>query len=300
METRRHVSLVGPTLLIGLGLIMLLNNIGYLNWGMGDMLRLWPILLVAAGLEVLLGRRSIGTSIFAAVVVLLLIAGSIWMGNTTEGTDLRSEAVEIAYPLEETEVASVRLAPAVGNLTVGALMDSADLIAGTVQVRESERLNRRFTGGERANLALEADRSNPGGYVGFGRDIAWTLAVNPSIVLDLAVDLGVGEVNLELDDLQADDVTVDFGVAEVEIRLPQEHDADIVIDGGVGTVVLHVPPDVGVHIRDDAGLVGRTVPRGYRRDGDTYTSPGYANAETQVDVIIGLGIGSITVREIAP
>jgi hypothetical protein len=295
METRRHVSLVGPTLLIGLGLILLLNNLGYLNWGFGEMLRLWPILLIAAGLEVLLGRRSIWVSLFAAVVVLALIAGSIWIGRTVEMEDRRTDTVEIRYPLEEIETAGVRLAPAVGDLTVGALVDSADLIQGTIRLRDNERLNRRFNTGERANLVLETDNVNPAGYVGFGSANAWTLALNPNVELDLSADLGAGEVELALTDLNVDDVTVEFGLAQIDVILPAKSNATLVIDGGIGTVVLRVPEGVGVRIDDDAGLVGRTLPQGFTREGDRYTSPTYAVADTQVDVTIGLGIGSIRV-----
>jgi hypothetical protein len=56
----RRRSLVGPVILIGLGVVFLLNNLGVLAWSVWEViLRLWPILLVAAGLDLLLGRRSI-------------------------------------------------------------------------------------------------------------------------------------------------------------------------------------------------------------------------------------------------
>ena len=42
---------VGPTILIGLGILLLLSNLGMLQWSVWDTAwRLWPILLIAAGL----------------------------------------------------------------------------------------------------------------------------------------------------------------------------------------------------------------------------------------------------------
>ena len=47
----RHGGLVGPAILIGLGVVFLLNNLGMLDWGIWNiLLRLWPLLLIAIGL----------------------------------------------------------------------------------------------------------------------------------------------------------------------------------------------------------------------------------------------------------
>ena len=42
----RRGGLVGPAILVALGVVFLLNNLGYLGWGVwGTLLRLWPVLL---------------------------------------------------------------------------------------------------------------------------------------------------------------------------------------------------------------------------------------------------------------
>ena len=55
---RRKPGLVGPTILIAMGVIFLLNNLGLVSWDIwGTLLQLWPILLIALGLDMLVGRR---------------------------------------------------------------------------------------------------------------------------------------------------------------------------------------------------------------------------------------------------
>ncbi len=51
METnKRKWSMVWPVLLIGLGVVFLLDNLGVVSWNVGLMLyRLWPLILVAFG-----------------------------------------------------------------------------------------------------------------------------------------------------------------------------------------------------------------------------------------------------------
>ena len=56
----RRGGLVGAAILVTLGVVLLLNNLGYLGWGVWETLgHLWPLLLIAIGLDLMIGRRSI-------------------------------------------------------------------------------------------------------------------------------------------------------------------------------------------------------------------------------------------------
>jgi len=59
-ERRRRGGIIGPVILIGLGVIFLLSNLGWLDVNLSSTLtRLWPVLLVVAGVA-LLWRRMRG------------------------------------------------------------------------------------------------------------------------------------------------------------------------------------------------------------------------------------------------
>jgi lia operon protein LiaF len=58
-NARRQGGLFGPVLLIGLGILFLLSNLGLLTLDIGSLIaRFWPLILIAIGLDLLLGRRS--------------------------------------------------------------------------------------------------------------------------------------------------------------------------------------------------------------------------------------------------
>ncbi|MEJ2738024.1 MAG: DUF5668 domain-containing protein, partial [Anaerolineae bacterium] len=83
MKQRRNVSILGPVLLIGVGILLLLNIMGILEWSVWwNLLRFWPILLIAAGLDLLIGRRSVLGALIATVLVLALLAGALWLTTT--------------------------------------------------------------------------------------------------------------------------------------------------------------------------------------------------------------------------
>jgi len=292
---RRHVDLVGPTLLIGIGAILLLNNVGYLDWTVWDVIRLWPILLVSAGLEVLVGRRSLWGSVAAAAVIVTLIGGAIWLGGTTGLGRPRGSVEEISYDLSDAEGARIRLEPAVGRVEIDALADSANLIEGTVGSGGHSGLDRYHDAGDPAELTLSTRSNGAFVAVGLNPSAVWDLSINGETDLDLAVDLGIGDAAVDLGDLAVDEADFEFGIGSVTMILPRTGDASVGVDGGIGTVSLTVPEGAGVRIVLDSGLVGRSLPDHYRRDGDTYTSPNYLTADTTVDVRVGLGIGSIRV-----
>ncbi len=293
----QHIKLVGPTILIGIGIILLLNNLGYLDWSFWDILSLWPVLLIAAGLEVLVGRKSAVGSIISALIVLGLIVGGVWFVGMSDGVRTTAQTTTISEPRNGMTAAQVTLAPAVTQVNIKALNDSGNFVEGTVGQRHNERLVQNFAGGTPARLVLKTNGIS-GGMIGPGRRYSWDLAFHPDVALDLDVNVGMGDVNLDLSALTLHAVNVNFGVGEILLKLPPTGDYDINIDGGVGAVVIEAPAGLAVRVQTDAAIVARNIPPDYSRGNNRYTSPGYSDAGQQVDIHVGLGIGSITLQEV--
>lgn len=289
----KHTDLVGPILLIGLGLIILLNNLDIINWGLWDVLRLWPVLLIAAGLEILIGRRSTMGSAIAALIVLVVIIGGIWLVSAGPSADTLTT---IEYPRTGAESAFVKLAPAVAHVRVRGAADTDQLIEGTLEIKRNEQLEERFVEGENAQVILETTGRNPVGYVGLQGTHLWDLAIHDDVALDLETDIAIGEVELNLADTMLEDLEVDFGIAQVDATLPIGS-VEGFVDGGIGTIRIEVPEDVGLQLIADVGLVGRTIPGTYARNNNVYTSPNFDQAEHQIELTVSLGIGTLTVRE---
>lgn len=71
-------SVFWPLVFIAAGIFLLLANLGYLSGELWDVLwRLWPLLLVALGVDQLIGRHSVIGAIFSALFMLVLIGGVV-------------------------------------------------------------------------------------------------------------------------------------------------------------------------------------------------------------------------------
>ena len=135
-QKRRRVSLVGPVILIGLGVVFLLNNMGLLAWSAWEVIfRLWPILLIALGLEIILSRLSAWGSLVALVLTVAILAGMLWLPGPDIGTGQAVAGEEVRQALGEAARAEVVIEPGVGALYIEALPESANLVEGTIPRR---------------------------------------------------------------------------------------------------------------------------------------------------------------------
>lgn len=71
---RPHHSFFWPLLLIVIGTLLLLNNMGVLPWAVWDNIwRFWPLILILFGLEILLGKGRFANIVVTLIGLIILI-----------------------------------------------------------------------------------------------------------------------------------------------------------------------------------------------------------------------------------
>lgn len=290
-------GVAGPTFLIGLGVIFLLSNFGRIDWNVWDLaLRLWPILIIAIGLDIVLGRRSLVGALVALLLMAALLGGALILIGS--GSPPTVEAV--AYPLDAKAVsAEVVIKPGVGSLTLGALDGGENLLEGTLYLQRGERYNEDYnTSGSVSRLTL--DRGNVNIFIPSfgGQKTGWQLKLNNALPVDLSVDMGVGDLFLDLRQfhlLKA--LQVNMGIGRTDIYLPAQN-LTANFDGGIGQAIIHVPKGVAVRIVADTGIGAFNPPSSYRQvDDGEYLSPNAESASIVLTLKLDQGIGSLDIVE---
>lgn len=294
---RREPDYFGPILLIGAGLLFLLSNLGVIDVDFFDLLaRFWPLLLIAAGVNLIAGRRAgIGALLGLLVVAFLLLV--VWQPSLWSGVGIGQETQAVQYALGDATQAEVHIEPSINTLHIESTPNRDVLVEGQVSHNRRERIveEQRESGGTVTyTLRTQGNRINlfP---VSVGKGDNWDLRLNSQVPTALYVDTGVGAARLDLQNIQLTKLDVNTGVGEAEITLPGRGDFDVNVDAGVGSVVLRVPDSLGVRIQADAGLGSVSVPRGYSKSDDVYLSPNFGSAEHRAEVSIHGGVGSIDV-----
>lgn len=289
-----------PVALIVLGVLVLAGNLG-LGLGpvwrfVGGALQLWPVALVALGLDMLTrgSYRLLIWSVAVAVVIVVTAYGGL--GRAA------GPPVVIDQATQGAARSRVELDVGAGPVNLTAAPGGGDALWGTVRTAANERLSQSARKrGDTLEVSLRARAAGwplGGGFGAFGGG-EWDLNLNQDLPTDLVVDGGVGALTLDLERAQLGSLDLDGGVGAVTLTLPRAGGFTGSVDGGVGSVTIVVPRALPVIIEVDTGIGGVNVDPSFARSGNTYSSPavgaaGGDAARLQVDV----GVGSLTVRSL--
>ena len=317
-RSRRPPSIFWPIVFISAGVLLLLSNLGYLpplSWGV--VWRLWPLLLVALGIDLLIGQRSVIGAIVSAVLIIVLVGGIVviallaqnipavsdWIGPLELPAWIQPEfkARHIEYPLQGVKQAKVYIdwTSVPGYLSV--LEDSPNLIEGDIDYRGELTFDVNVRGG-RANVKLD---SSFFGLWPFGDQSGkrWDVRLSPDVSLDLVLDAGSGLCNLDLTGLQISNLVLDAGSGSLHLTLPSGSTFEVEIDGGSGPITIVLPESVGMRVELDAGS-GPFNPderfelvRGKRYGDGVWETDNYRTAEHTITLEIDQGSGPVTIVE---
>jgi hypothetical protein len=288
-------GVVGPSLLIGLGVIFLLNNFGYLVLDVWQLiLSLWPVLLIAFGFDILIGRRSWLLSLIGVMVVLAILVGAIGlMGSTAYA----AAGQEIRYPLEGVERAELDFSIPVGSTTIDATSETEVLLVGQVPDGGGLTVQEQFLV-QNGTAALKISGEGAAVAVpGMTSPYRWDFQVAPEVPLTINISQGAGAVNIDLSELLLSDLNASLGAGQIVLALPEGQSFTAHLSGGVGQLVVLVPEGLGVRITSGTALAAFSAPEAYEHSGAVYTSPNYASAEERVELELDLAVGSVVVKE---
>ena len=299
----RRGGLVGPIILIGLGVVFLLNNLGILEWNVWEvLLRTWPLLLIAVGIDLLIVRRTAEATLFALVLILVVIAGGVWFIAIRGGGSGAPRVETVQHPLPETDLAEIQIKPGVGILRLTALDQSDDLVLGKLGLSRGQQVEQAVEDVGSVSL-LNLSSSSGWFWPAFRTEVAsdevgeneWKLALNREIPIRLSADLGLGLMDLNLAELMLDDLRVDMGLGQVKIVLPASGEFNVSVSSAIGLTEVVVPRGLAVRISFDTGLAVREV-EGFRQEGNFFYSPSWSEDREGVTLQLNQAIGKVVVR----
>jgi len=286
-------GLILPLILIGLGVAFLLANLGYLPpISIRAIADVWPVVLILIGIEVLLGRRQPLLGLGLQLVVLALavaIVASQSAGlltsaaaTTSSETVARDGATALALDLDgqagDISITGGASALVETRSTGGEVRVTSDREGGTARVEVKPR----------HELVLP--------FQGLRTDLDVALASD--VPTSIKLDIGAGDVRLDLRDLRITSVDLDAGAGDISITLPTpQGEVAVKVDAGAADVTIEVPSGVEARVTVAGGVVTleSTNSRLVVSDRVAETA-GYAVASSRVTVRIDGGAASVHIR----
>jgi hypothetical protein len=301
---------------VGVGLVLLANTLGTLPWSVWwNILSLWPLLLVAVGLDII-GK---GTSMdLLRVLSSLLVLGGIAYGALVmpagSGTPwapfsvLGAASESEPFSFSEKHDTSVKDGVAVIDGGVGTLtVKAGDVMASSEGFSP---WNPRFD--------VSKDRGTADVRITLGSGGTWSFPENTgraelNVTLDrsvswvLTIDSGVSETTADLTDLKLDELTFKSGVSSARVTMPKRSlsgssgGVPVTMDAGVSSLTLRIAKGDSVRLRVDRGISSVDLPREFREVGDsgggtrTYETQDFSEGRFW-DVKLDAGVSSINVE----
>jgi hypothetical protein len=122
----------------------------------------------------------------------------------------------------------------------------------------------------------------------------WDLRLNDGVPVDLKVDMGAGDSNLQLSGLSLTGLDAKLGAGDYTIDLSGDwaQNMNALIDAGASSVKLRLPRNVGARVEVEDGPHTIDAP-GLTKNGRFYTNAAYGVSDVTLDIDLQVGVGQI-------
>ena len=295
MTSRRGIA--WPLLLILLGVVFLLGNLGYIPpLSVLALFSLWPVLLILIGIDIAFGRRW-PMAVLAADVLIIVLAVGLAASQPTIATPFgpfvffqRDGGVpgtsSVSAPRGDAKSLSLRLTGGAGTFRVAG--GATDLVSAT---SDQDNLVLRSSGSaDRPDVRI--DQSDRARFGGTPTHVDISIASDVATSFDL--NAGAGEFIVDLRDVKLTDARMNVGAASLRVVLPKPTgDVSIVVSAGASSIVVEVPEGVEARVTTSGGLMSLHSENARINNNET---AGYATAKDRVTVRVSAGASSVTIR----
>ncbi|MBI9048040.1 MAG: hypothetical protein JEZ00_01355 [Anaerolineaceae bacterium] len=297
----KREGLASPLLFITLGMILLMSNLGYSHLGSWHFLiRYWPIIIIAIGLDILFPFRNLLVSIVGLLVAAAVIVGIVYLITTDENYQTRPLTTDrISFPADDFDKVNIDLQMHAGTMEIGSHAEPAIAIEGTLHLSDFSRVNEDTQ--IRNGTGFYSLKSGNFQFFDITQDDVdfhennWDIQLNQNIPTTIDSLLIAGQMTTELtgmDDLNMEN-TVIFG--ENIVILPEKGDVDIYSSVIFGELQVVVPEEANVIILIDTALNSVDIPNGFKKSGSKIFSPNYDAKDNPVTIKVSVPIGDIDI-----
>lgn len=262
--------------------------------------------------------KSIGSKKIVSfmIVAMVLLVGTACGGRIRVGErQTKTESVALG---DASEVrVEVQMGAGELNVSGGAegLMD-ADFVYNVAEWEPEVSYN---VSGDSGRLIVEQPSTDienlgiPDGDV----EYRWDIRLGADVPIDLNIEMGAGQNNLDLRSLNLENLDIQTGAGETDVNVggslsdlemqmgagqvrlnlndDWQQDLRASLRGGVGELTLLLPAETGVQVNVTGGI-GDVNATGLSRDGDSYVNDAYGQSEVTLDIDVEGGVGEITLQ----
>jgi cell wall-active antibiotic response 4TMS protein YvqF len=301
--------------LVAIGSVLVIANVSGLDSRpIADALRLWPLVIVAIGVGIVVRRTrfSVAGGILAAVVLGLFIGDGFALASRFASDCGVDGAPSTGAPQEGgfDGPARISMTTACGSLVVTSAPGSTwRFDAGNTTGRPP------IVDSSARSLSIDGGESVGWGRNGSGPD-AWRLTLPTTAIEDLSFDVNAGEGRIGLPGAQighldvttnAARTTVDLSEASVasvsgsvnagmlSLRLSATADLSGSMEVNAGSLEICAPSELGLRVHRTGALAGISI-NGKHQTGADWESLNYTSATHHAELTLDINLGNVKIN----
>ena len=279
-------------LLVLIGGLILASNYGLVSVDWFNLLRLWPLFIVAIGLSVLTVRGWAGRLLSVVFVILALCAVTYALIYAPQDTRQTSTYNITSQKIDSATAADINIKTGLGQLDINTA-NQTDVAQAHLESNISNLTNDTTLASttQITNIITDATSGWPVGNV----DNRLSVNVTRSLPIKLNLDIGASNITADLTLARLQNLDIKSGATKSDIKLGDSEDLTTVsLDSGASSFLIRVPVSSGVIVKLD-GVTSNHLD-GLVKIGDTYKSANYESATKKINIVGRLGLASFTLK----
>jgi len=290
--------LMSGIILVTLGLIFLIANLGIISWSfLLNIVYLWPLVLIVIGINIVFSKNYIVRVVTWLLLIVALLGYSIVYDNNNfiNGPN-NSNHIPLGNAIvKEDSIVTGELELKLGGTELGISAGNSenlvDISSGDNLYYEVENTDNNT----HAEVEIENSTKELLGKKGASRKI--DLSLNNDVLWKIDAKIGAMSGNFDFSEIPLQELNVEVGAVDLDIQFGDiVSDVSAEIKAGASNITLHIPNSTGAKISSSSVLSNTNLNSlGWTKLGNEYISPNFETAENKISIDVKMGMGNMEV-----
>ncbi|MBP6976848.1 MAG: DUF5668 domain-containing protein [Bacteroidales bacterium] len=306
-------------ILILIGILIILKNVGAIYFTWWSVLRLWPVILVLWGISLIPVKDWIKLLISFLILVLSVIlvannnkasypgfwgwsrpfhqwnrSGDDWNKPDRKKYDSADRTYQHLVEPYDTTIASaeLRLDAAAGEFHISNTTE--DLIDFERSGFWGDYSMTSMDSGDKQIISLTLEGGNINRP---GREHKVEIKLNSLPVWDFDLDIGAAAMTMDLSGYQTRTIDIDGGATSIDLKLGDEYpETQITIDAGASSITLSIPLATGCEVNANTVLSSRNMEGFHKIRDHIFQTEDFSTATHKIYITIDAAVSSLSIN----
>ncbi len=292
---------------IVLGGLFLVKNLGIETASIDNLIKLWPLILIALGVSYLIGNEVIArvlaavSGVLGGVIVWTVFQQftpskiSLFTSSPASADSIANVQSFVALYDGKTPKARCKLEAGVGEFilkdtTTNLLKVEAQSSFGIYELRQVRE-------GDTENIEIQMQDAE----VTLGQKMTnkFELALNPNPIWNIQTDIGAAKVDFDLSPFQVQHIHIESGAASVKLKIGSRCDSvRLDLSTAASTVKLLVPKESGCQITSEDDFSSKINASGFTKyEKSILRTKGFEDASKKIYIVLESGLSNLNIEQ---